>query len=422
MEAYLDNAATTMPFESVKEIMLETLEKDFGNPSSMHKKGVDAERYLRNAREIIAKSLKAEPKEIVFTSGGTESNNMAIIGTALANSRAGKHLITTRMEHASVYNPFIFLEGQGFETTYLSLDGMGHIIMEELEEAVREDTILISIMHVNNEIGSLQDLEAIGRIIKKKNPNACFHVDAVQGYGKFRINPAKNNIGLLSVSGHKIHGPKGTGFLYVRKNLKIKPVIYGGGQEKGFRSGTENVPGIAGLGKAAEEYYQKGHKERIEKLYKLKAYFILKLKEIPGVTVNGTGPVDDIEKIYECFSGKDCMREDGLSGSMEENISSKNLMDILQAPHIVSVTFPGVRSEVMLHALEEKNIYVSSGSACSSNHPGISGTLKAVGLKDEALTSTIRFSFSLFTDIEEINMAAEAAGELFPVLSRYKRK
>lgn len=437
MEAYLDNAATTRPFESVKNIMLRTMEEDFGNPSSMHQKGVDAEKYIKKAREIIARSLKAEPGEIIFTSGGTESNNMAVIGTALANKRTGKHLITTKIEHASVYNPFIFLEGQGFETTYLSVDSLGHISLRELENAIREDTILVSIMYVNNEIGAVQDLEAIGKLIKEKNPNTFFHVDAIQGYGKFKINPKKNNIDLLSVSGHKLHGPKGTGFLYVRKKLKIKPIIYGGEQQNGLRSGTENVPGVAGLGKAVEEYYKEGHGDRIRNLYRLKAELILKMLDIPGVRVNGisckesgendTGS-DGVDNNYP--EGKSAGQND--SGKIKKELENiinnftetgdRELEEKLQAPHIVSVTFPGVRSEVMLHALEEKNIFVSAGSACSANHPGISGTLRAVGLLEDALTSTLRFSFSVFTTGEEIELAAQRAAELYPVLSRYKRK
>lgn len=438
MEAYLDNAATTRPFESVKSIMLKTMEEDFGNPSSMHQKGVDAEKYIKKTREIIARSLKAEPGEIIFTSGGTESNNMAVIGTALANKRTGKHLITTKIEHPSVYNPFIFLEGQGFETTYISVDSLGHISLRELENSIREDTILISIMYVNNEIGAVQDLEAIGKLIKGKNSNTFFHVDAIQGYGKFKIIPKKNNIDLLSVSGHKLHGPKGTGFLYVRKKLKIKPIIYGGEQQNGLRSGTENVPGVAGLGKAVEEYYKEGHGDRIRNLYRLKAELILKMLDIPGVRVNGIScckEPGEIDTVTNCVDNNYPEEKIGNQNDFEkikkeiENIinnftetGDKELEEKLQAPHIVSVTFPGVRSEVMLHALEEKNIFVSAGSACSANHPGISGTLRAVGLREDALTSTLRFSFSVFTTREEIELAARTAAELYPVLSRYKRK
>lgn len=422
MEAYLDNAATTMPFESVRNIMQKTLGEDFGNPSSMHQKGIDAEKYIKETREIIAKSLKAEPKEIIFTSGGTESNNMAIIGTALANKRAGRHIITTGMEHASVYNPFIFLEEQGFEVTFLSVNAVGKISVEELENAIREDTILVSIMFVNNEIGAVQDLEAIGALIKRKNPHTLFHTDAVQGYGKFKINPKKCGIDLLSASGHKLHGPKGSGFLYIKRNLKIKPIIYGGEQQDGLRSGTENVPAIAGLGAAVKEYLSLCSENQIFKMYKLKSELILRMLEITGVSVNGVGDKESIEEIYGRLKQVNEEADSGKDGGQERGVSLDELCGVLQAPHIISLTFSGVRSEVMLHALEEKNIYVSSGSACASNHPGISGTLKAVGLKNEALTSTLRFSLSVFTKQEEILLAVREAATLYPVLSRYKRK
>lgn len=386
MIAYLDNGATTQPFASVREVMLKTLEEDFGNPSSLHTKGVEAEKYVKEAKEQIAKSLKADPKEIVFTSGGTESNNMALIGGALANQRAGKHIITTGIEHASVHNPLIFLEAMGFEVTYLPVDAKGHIRLPELLETIREDTILVSIMYVNNEIGAVMDIEAIGKAIKEKKPDIVFHVDAIQAYGKYRIYPKRLNIDLLSVSGHKIHGPKGIGFLYIRDKVKIKPIIYGGEQQKGMRSGTENVPGIAGLSQAVKEIYD-NHEEKIKGLYELKKYFIEEIEKLPGTTVNGI---------------------QGLS--IEQT-----------APHIISVSFEGVRSEVLLHALADKAIYVSSGSACSSNHPAISGTLRGIGVKKELLDSTLRFSLSVLTTKEELDLALEALEELLPILRRYTR-
>lgn len=386
MEVYLDNAATTKPYNTVKEIVLKTMENDFGNPSSMHRKGIDAEKYIKEARGKIAATLKVEEKEIVFTSGGTESNNMAIIGAALANHRRGKHIITTKIEHPSVHNPIIFLEKQGFQITYLSVDNNGKINLEELFDAIGEDTILVSIMYVNNEIGTVEEIERIGKIVKEKNVNIIFHVDAIQGYGKFRIYPKRQNIDLLSVSGHKIHGPKGIGFLYVKDKIKINPIIYGGGQQKGMRSGTENVPGIAGIGQAAEDTY-KEFQERIEKLYQLKRYFIQEVKKIKGTVING---MDDIK--------------------IEET-----------APHIISVSFLDIRSEVLLHSLEEKGIYVSSGSACASNHPQISGTLKAIGVSSSLLDSTLRFSLSEFTTREEMDYTLEALSELVPMLQRYKR-
>ena len=385
-QAYLDNAATTRVFDSVRDIMMQTLEEDYGNPSSMHAKGINAEKYIINAKNIIAKNLKVDAKEIVFTSGGTESNNMALIGTALANNRTGKHIITTNIEHPSVHNPLIFLEDCGYEATYLPVDGNGKVRMDKLEAAIRTDTILVSIMYVNNEVGAVEDIEAISKLIKSKNANTVFHVDAIQAFGKFKIYPKRLGIDLMSVSGHKIHGPKGVGFLYIRDKVKIKPIIYGGEQQKGMRSGTENVPGIAGLGKAVEEIYT-NHDDKIANLYELKQYFIDEIRKLEGTTVNAV----DLPTLRET------------------------------APHIVSVSFDGIRSEVLLHSLEDKGVYISSGSACASNHPGLSGTLRAIGVKKELLDSTIRFSFSVNTTKEEIDFAIEQLSEILPVLRRYTR-
>lgn len=387
MEAYLDNAATTMPFPEVREIMLETMEHSYGNPSSMHMKGVDAENYIKNARKVIAKSMKVDEKEIVFTSGGTESNNQALIGTAMANRRKGNHIITTKIEHASVYNPLVFLEEQGFRITFVSVDSNGLVCIDELLDAIDDETILVSIMYVNNEIGTIEQIAQIGKAIKEKKKDILFHVDAIQAYGKLKIYPKKLSIDLLSVSGHKIHGPKGIGFLYIKDKTKTNPYIYGGGQQKGMRSGTENVPGIAGLGKAVELIYQ-NHEEKIEKLYQLKEYFVSQVQQIENVSVNGI-----------------------------EGISIRDT-----APHVVSVTVNGVRSEVLLHALEEKGVYVSSGSACSSNHPALSGTLQAIGLDKEKVEATVRFSFSVYTTMEELDLAIKALQELVPILRKYIRK
>ena len=384
MEAYFDNSATTKVFDCVRDIVVKTMTEDYGNPSARHKKGMEAEQYVRQAASQIAKTLRVQEKEILFTSGGTESNNMALIGAAMANRRAGNHLITTRIEHASVYNPMAFLEQQGFEVTYLKVDGEGHISLKELEESIRPDTILVSVMHVNNEIGAVEPVAEIGALIHRVNPAILFHVDAIQSYGKYEIRPKRENIDLLSVSGHKIHGPKGVGFLYIDQRVKIHPLLYGGGQQRDLRSGTENVPGIAGLGAAAEEIYR-DHAGKVEHLVKLKNHMITRMGEIPEATVNSR-------------------------------------MDLESAPQIVSVGFAGVRSEVLLHALEEKGVYVSSGSACSSNHPAISGTLKAVGVKKELLDSTLRFSFGMFNTLEEVDYAVDALKELLPVLTRYRRR
>ena len=374
MEAYFDNGATTRVFPQVKDIVIEAMEEEYGNPSSMHMKGVKAEQYVKDAREIIAKSLKVDPKEIVFTSGGTESNNMALIGTAMANARKGKHIISTRIEHASVYNPLFFLEENGYEITYLPVDEHGVVDLEALEKAIRPDTILVSVMYVNNEIGAVQPVEEIGKIVNKKNPDTLFHVDAIQAYGKYHIYPRRLKIDLLSVSGHKIHGPKGIGFLYIKDKTKVHPLILGGGQQKGMRSGTENVPGIAGLGKAVQLIYQ-DHEEKMKKIQAIKDDFIAQVMELSDVRNN--------------------------SG---------------EAPHIASISFQGVRSEVLLHALEEKGIYVSSGSACSSNKPAISGTLKAIGLTKEYYDSTLRFSFCIFNTKEEVYYTVNCLRELLPIL------
>ena len=384
MEAYFDNSATTKVLDCVKDAVVDAMCVNYGNAAAKHRKGVEAENLVREAKKAIADTLKVQEKEILFTSGGTESNNTALIGTALANRRAGKHLITTGVEHPSIYNTMSFLEEMGFEVTYLPVDHLGHISLEDLEKAIREDTILVSVMYVNNEVGAVEPIEAISQCIKKKNPKTLFHVDAIQAYGKYKIRPKKQGIDQLSVSGHKIHAPKGVGFLYIRDGVKIRPILFGGGQQKGMRSGTENVPGCVGLGVAAREAY-KDFDARIEKLYTLREHLIAGLKPLGGVTINGSE-------------------------------------DRTNAPQIVSASFGGVRSEVLLHALEDKGVYVSSGSACSSNHPGISGTLKGIGVKKELLDSTIRFSLGDLNTEEEVDYAIGVLGELLPVLRRYQMK
>ena len=382
MEAYLDNSATTRTADPVVQIMIEAMQVNYGNPSAKHMKGVEAENYVKEAASIIAKSLKVLDKEILFTSGGTESNNTAIIGTAMANKRKGNHLIVSSVEHASVKEPFNFLEREGFRVTYLPVNSEGIVDLEALKEALDEETILVSCMHVNNEIGAIEPIEEIGRIVKEYNPDIIYHVDAIQSYGKFRIYPKKLGIDLLSVSGHKIHGPKGSGFLYIKDKTRIKPIIYGGGQQKGMRSGTENVPAIAGLGKAVELIYNSDFDKKIEHLYEVKDHLIDGLEKMEDVQINS--------------------KRDGES-----------------APQIVSASFKDVRAEVLLHALEEKNIFVSSGSACSSNKPGLSNTLVAIGLANNLLDSTIRFSFNYETSIEEIDYALEVLNTLVPQLRRF---
>lgn len=384
MEVYLDNSATTACFEEVAQLMHKILCEDYGNPSSLHHKGVEAEAYLRYANETFATLLKVSEKEIFFTSGGTESDNIALIGTAMANHRTGRHLITTKIEHPAVLQPMAYLEDQGFEVTYLSVDRQGRISLDELEQAVRPDTILVSIMHTNNEIGTLQPIAEAGEIIKRKNPRTLFHVDAVQGFGKTKIYPAKLHIDMLSASGHKLHGPKGIGLLYMREGAKVSPITYGGGQQRGLRSGTENLPGIAGFAKAAELVYQDMESD-VDRMYALREKLTEGVKSVDDVVING------------------CPGREG-------------------AAHIVSASFRGVRSEVLLHALEEKGIYVSAGSACAAHKPQPSVTLRAVGVEKELLQSTIRFSLSGFTTGEEIAYTCQNLREIVPKLRRYTRR
>ena len=384
MEVYLDNSATTKCYENVREIVGKVMCDDYGNPSSMHRKGVEAERYIKEAKETLAKLLKVQEKELFFTSGGTESDNLAVIGCARANHRGGKHLITSSIEHPAILNTMQYLEQEeGFRVTYLPVDENGRIQLEALKEALCEETILVSVMHVNNEVGSVQPIAEAVKIVKDYNSKILFHVDAVQGFGKYRIFPKKEGIDLLSISGHKIHGPKGTGVLYVNEKVKIKPIVFGGEQQKNVRSGTENVPGIAGLALAAKTIYT-GLEDKVAKMRELKAYFIDGLSKIDHIKIHG-------------------------------------LYDETSAPHIVSVGFAGIRSEVLLHTLEDKGIYVSSGSACASNHPAISGVLRGIGAGKEYLDSTIRFSFSEFTTKEEIDYTLETLYNCVPVLRKYTR-
>lgn len=383
MEAYFDNAATTRVLDSVRDIVVKTMTEDYANPAAKHRKGMEAEQYIRRARRLIAGTLKAGEREILFTSGGSEANNMALIGTALANQRKGRHIISTAVEHPSVYNPLIYLKEQGFEVTFLPVDRAGHISMAALKQAIRPDTILVSVMYVNNEVGSVAPVEAISRLIKAENPGLIFHVDAIQAYGKFLIRPRQQGIDLMSASGHKFHGPKGVGFLYIARGIKVKPLIYGGGQQWNLRAGTENVPGIAGLGVAAGEMYD-GLEQKVSHLTALKDYLTDRLEEIEGTTINSWRGAES-------------------------------------APQIVSASFDGVRSEVLLHALEDRGIYVSSGSACSTHHPGVSTTLKGIGILPQLLDSTLRFSFGLFNTTEEIDYCIGVLKELLPVLRRYQR-
>lgn len=383
MEAYFDNSATTRCYPEVAEIVVKTMTEDFGNPSAMHLKGVEAEKYVREAAQTLAKILKVNEKEIIFTSGGTESNNLALFGGADANKRSGNHIITTSVEHAAVGQPAERLEQMGYEVTIVPVDHRGVVQLEALEKALRPDTILVSTMYVNNEVGAVMPVEEIAKLVHEKSPKALYHVDAIQAFGKYRIYPKKAGIDMLSVSSHKIHGPKGVGFLYINEKARIQPQILGGGQQAGMRSGTDNVPGIAGLGVAAKMVYT-DFDEKIEHMYQLKERLAEGFLKLPNVRLNG--------------------------------------MEIREgAPQILSASFLGVRSEVLLHTLEEKGIYVSAGSACSSHKRKAAGTLSAMGMEAAQRESTLRFSFSEENTFEEVDYVLEVIGQVLPMLRRYSR-
>lgn len=390
MVAYLDNAATTYCYDSVVEDMVSAMKDSFamyGNPSSMHEYGDIAKAATDRARNLICSVVRCKPTEIVFTSGGTEANNMAIFGIARANANRGKHIITSVIEHSSVINPMKQLEKEGFEVTYIGVDKWGVVNLKELVKAMRKDTILVSIMHVNNEIGTIQPIDEIGKIIKNSNPHTYFHCDMIQSFGKIPLTfkfmsggdtSVIDYVDAFSVSGHKIHGPKGSGFLYIKEGTRINPFILGGGQELGMRSGTENVPGIIGLGTAVMNKYDYEVYDNYGTIMSLKYNFVERLTDDRDVYYNG-GP----------------------------------------SPYITSLTFVGVDADVMREALSRQGVYVSTGSACSSN--GIrqpSRTLKAIGLSDESANSTIRFSFSDTTTMEEVDYAVKTIKKLLPTLRK----
>lgn len=384
MDVYFDNSASTKVSEKAIEIMLKTMRDDYANTSGKHIKSVEAENYVKDAADIIAKTLKVKKGEIIFTSGGTESNNMALIGGAMSRKRYGKHIIISGIEHPAVYRPAEFLTEQGFELSVLPVDSEGQVDLELLKSTLRDDTVLVSVMYVNNEMGAIEPVEEISRIIKAKNKDILFHVDAIQAYTKLRINPKSQGIDMLSASGHKFHGPKGVGFLYIDSNVKINPIIFGGGHQRGMRSGTLNTTGIAGMGVAAKEAYD-NFDDRINKISDLKYYLMDELEKTEGAILNtGRG----------------------------ENF----------APQVISVSFEDIRAEVLLHALEDRGIYVSSGSACSSNHPGISGTLKAIGVREDLLDATIRISLSELNNKEEADYFIKNLKELLPLLRKFVRK
>lgn len=374
-EIYFDNSATTRPFDDVIEYMGYILGKVYGNPSSLHTKGIEAEKELKKARKRIADSLSVDEKEVYFTSGGTEANNMAIRGYLEANPRKGKHILTTGIEHPSVLEVFKYLENAGYRTDCIKVDNNGIVDLEDLKSKITKETSLISIIYVNNEVGSIQPIEEIVKVKNLLNKESAVHVDAVQGYGKMRIFPKKWGIDMMSMSSHKIHGPKGAGALYVSKSIRIKPVIYGGGQEASIRSGTENLPGICGFGLASEITFR-DFEENYKNAEKVKKLFIEKLNEqIEGFRV------------------------------LSPEVSS---------PFILNVSFDGVRAEVLLHHLEEKNIFVSTGSACSSRKNVHSHVLKAMGINPSCIEGAVRFSFSSFNTEEQVKSTIEILKDILP--------
>ncbi len=370
MRIYLDNSATTKPRERVIEEMMTMLKTDYGNPSSLHRMGLEAEKRVENSRSIISNYLNVSKDEIMFTSGGTESNNIAIQGTVNKYSRRGKHIITSKIEHSSVLNIFKHYEDNGYSVTYLDIDEYGLIDLNQLEEAITEETILVAIMYVNNETGVMQPIERVKEIIRLKNKETKFHVDGVQAFGKINIDIKKLGADSFSFSGHKIHGPKGVGALFVKKGLNLSPIIFGGGQEKNIRSGTENTPGIVGLGASVDEM-DKNFKEEHKKINQLRLYFYEQI-------------VDNIEDIK-------------LNGFIDDR----------SAPHILNISFRGIKGEILLHYLESDNIYVSTGSACSSKGKGKSSVLKALKLSNEEIDGAIRFSFSYENTEEELDFVIE---------------
>jgi cysteine desulfurase len=374
-EIYLDNSSTTRPFDEVIQYMDEIYSKTYGNPSSLHRRGIEAERVVKNARETIADSLGAESREIYFTSGGTEANNLAIRGFLSANPRSGKHIITTKIEHPSVLEVFKYLEKQGYKTDYLDVDSSGCIDIEELRERINKDTALISIIHTNNETGTIQPIDEVVKIKNQKNKKTALHVDAVQAYGKSKLSPRKNGVDMLSVSAHKIHGPKGAGALYVNRNIRISPIIFGGGQESLIRSGTENVAGIGGFGKASEIFLREIN-NKLPVVEEINKQFIKMLKEnFEGIRINSP---------YNA------------------------------SPFILNVSFKGLKAEVLLHHLEERNIFVSTGSACSSRRNTHSHVLEAMGCMHEYLEGAIRFSFSIYNKKEDIYEVIKQLKEIVP--------
>ncbi|PHV71541.1 cysteine desulfurase NifS [Sporanaerobium hydrogeniformans] len=381
-EIYLDNAATTKPLECVAQKVYETMLQTYGNPSSLHKKGIEAENSIKVVSTFLSQKLGCLPEEIIYTSGATESNNMALLGVCDAYKRRANKIITTPLEHPSVTEVFKELEKKSFEVHFVKVDEQGYVQLEHLKSLLDDKTLLVSIMHVNNEIGTVQDIELLGQLIKAQNKEILFHVDAVQSFMKLPIQVKKGKIDLLSVSAHKFYGPRGVGFLYKNKNIRMSSLLYGGGQQKNIRSGTENVPGIMGLYEACK--YMSDHDKTIIPHFRACKKYLAEgiLNAIPDTFINGP--------------------------TIEEG-----------APHILNISFENIRAEVLLHALEQKGVYVSSGSACSSHKKASSGTLVAIGKTAGHLDSALRFSFSHDTTFKELDEVIQILMEQVALLRRY---
>jgi len=377
MEVYLDNSATTKPYSEVVELMCDVMMSNYGNPSSLHKIGKKAEDLLNESRSIIAKSVSCNDGELYFTSGGTESNNLAIMGYAFANRREGRRIITQRTEHAAVLEPFKQLEASGFDVVYIGVDEFGFPNLDELKSAINDDTILLSFMYVNNENGAVFPIEEISALCDHKK--CRLHVDGVQAYGKLNVNVKKLGCDMLTLSSHKIHGPNGIGALYVKQGIKINPIVFGGNQEKGLRSGTENIASVAGFAKAAQ----------------------LKLANLDS----------DSKKILALKQ----KLKSGLCSSVDNVVINTPENSVCS---ILNVSFPGVKSEVLLHVLESKGIYVSTGSACNSRKKKYSYVLGEMGLKDNVIDSAVRFSLSGFNTEDEIDYTVEVLKKEIPILRK----
>ena len=381
---YFDNAATTRALDEVNEKVKNMLLENYGNASSMHTMGINSETELTNARRIIADAINAEPKEIYFTSGGTEADNWAVFGTARGYIRHGKHMITTSIEHPAMLMPMKELKELGWDITIIDVDEKGYVDIDKLKSLIRQDTVFVSTILINNEIGTIQNAKKISDAIKSVNASTLYHVDAVQAFGKYPINVKKMGIDMLSASGHKIHGPKGVGIFYMKKGLKLKPIIFGGGHESGMRAGTENTPSIVGMAEAV----------RID----IAEIDVAKENVMAVKTTLVEGILNEIENVY---------------------INGPNLEE--GSPYVLNMSFLGLKSEVLLHALEEEGIYVSSGSACNSKKKAGSEVLSCIRLPNERVDSAIRFSFSRFNTVDEAEKCLEVLKDKVTFLRKYMR-